>query len=166
MILSVDWIYEWMATFSTFDVVASWLYFWESALAKYGGLMHLMQTFSAAYHKFYSAIISGLGRIALLPFWALAVLVSKIPFGKGYLENPFSPSINTTFCPVLWLLGPFGEPSMSFMHVFCMILVSNLIDNYYLVKFSALCASLCIAESCCPILQTVSKHFLGVTWLE
>ncbi len=101
------------------------------------------------------------------PFALLSpVLVSKIPFEKGFLENPFSPSINTTFCPVLGLLGPFGEPSMSFMHVFRKILVSNLIDNYYLVKFSVLCASLCVAESCCPILQTVSKHFLGVTWLE
>ncbi len=28
--LNVDWIYEWMATFSTFNPVVSWLHFWES----------------------------------------------------------------------------------------------------------------------------------------
>ena len=82
------------------------------------------------------------------PFALLSpVLGSEIPFEKGFLENPFSPSINTTFCPVLGLNGPFGEPLMSFMHVIREILVSNLIDNYYLVKFSALHASFSTTES-------------------
>ncbi len=70
------------------------------------------------------------------PFALLSpVLGSEIPFEKGFLENPFSVSINTTFCPVLGLHSPFGEPSMSFLHVFRKIPVSNLMDNYYLVKF-------------------------------
>ena len=30
--LNVDWIYEWMATFSTFDPVISWLHVWESVV--------------------------------------------------------------------------------------------------------------------------------------
>ncbi len=58
------------------------------------------------------------------PFALLSpVLGSKIPFEKGFLESPFSPSINTTFCPVLGLHGPFAEPSISFIHVFHKILV-------------------------------------------
>ncbi len=28
--LNVDWIYEWMATFSTFHAMSRWLHFWES----------------------------------------------------------------------------------------------------------------------------------------
>ncbi len=27
---NVDWIYQWMATFSTFDAMSRWLHFWES----------------------------------------------------------------------------------------------------------------------------------------
>ena len=27
---NVDWIYKWMATFSTFDAMSRWLHFWES----------------------------------------------------------------------------------------------------------------------------------------
>ncbi len=35
------------------------------------------------------------------PFALLSpVLGSEIPFEKGFLENPFSPSRNATFCPV------------------------------------------------------------------
>ncbi len=33
--LNVDWIYEWMATCSTFDPEIIWLHFWESAWHKY-----------------------------------------------------------------------------------------------------------------------------------
>ncbi len=83
------------------------------------------------------------------------VLRSEIPFGKGFLENPFSPSRNTTFCPVLGPHGPFAEPSIHFMRVFRKILVPNLIDNYYLVKFSALRASFSITKSCRPVLCAV-----------
>ncbi len=69
------------------------------------------------------------------PFALLSpVLGSEIPFEKGFLENPFSPSRNTIFCPVLGLHGPFAEPSTSFMHVFRKIIVPNLIGNYYLVN--------------------------------
>ena len=85
------------------------------------------------------------------PFALLSpVLGLEIPFEKGFLENPFSPSINTTFCPVLGLHGPFAEPPISFMHAFRKILVPNLVDNYYWAKFSALCASFSITEACCP----------------
>ncbi len=63
------------------------------------------------------------------------VLGSEIPFEKGFFENPFSPSRNTTFCPVLGPHGPFAEPSINFMCVFRKILVPNLIDNYYLRRF-------------------------------
>ena len=91
------------------------------------------------------------------PFALLSpVLGSEIPFEKGFLENPFSPSRNTTFFPVLGPHGPFAEPSINFMCVFRKILVPNFIDNYYLVKFSALCASFSISR---PVLRTVSKHF-------
>ncbi len=83
------------------------------------------------------------------------VLGSEIPFEKGFLENPFSPSINTTFCPVLGLHGPFAEPSISYMHVFRKILVPNLIYNYYSVKFSIFS----ITKSCGPVLRTVTEHF-------
>ncbi len=58
------------------------------------------------------------------PFALLSpVFGSEIPFEKGFLKNPFSPPKNTTFCPVLGLRGPFARPSISFMHVFCKILV-------------------------------------------
>ncbi len=91
------------------------------------------------------------------PFALLSpVLGSEIPFEKGFLENPFSPPINTTFCPVLGLHCPFAEPSISLMHVFRKILVPNLIDNYYLVEFSARRASFPIVISC---LHTVNKNF-------
>ena len=61
------------------------------------------------------------------PFAPLSpVLGLEIPFEKGFLENPFSPSRNSTFCPVLGLHGPFSEPSISFMHAFRKILVPNL----------------------------------------
>ncbi len=94
------------------------------------------------------------------PFALLSpVLGSEIPFERGFLENPFSTSRNTTFCPVLGLHGPFAKPSISFMHVFRQILVRNLIDNYYVVKFSALRASFPVTKSC-PVLHTVSKHNL------
>ncbi len=102
-----------------------------------------------------SSSCTGWGRIALLPFWAL-FWGQKIPFEKGFLENPFSPSRNTTFCPVLGPHGPFAEPSINFMCVFCKILVPNPIDNYYLVKFSALRASLSITKYYHPVLCTVS----------
>ncbi len=46
----------------------------------------------------------------------------KMPFKQGFLENPFSPSRNTTFCPVLGLNGPFVAPSISFMPVFLIFL--------------------------------------------
>ncbi len=53
------------------------------------------------------------------PFALLSpVSGSEIPFEKGFLENPFSPSRNTTFCPVLGPHGPFPEQSINFIHVF------------------------------------------------
>ena len=87
------------------------------------------------------------------------VFGSEIPFEKGFLENPFSPSVNDTFCPVLGQHSPFAEPLFSFMYVFRKFLVPNLIDNYYLLKFSALRASFSTAESCYPVSCTVSKCF-------
>ena len=46
---------------------------------------------------------TGNARVGLdSPFALLSpVLGLKIPFEKGFFENPFSPSLNTTFCPVL-----------------------------------------------------------------
>ncbi len=97
------------------------------------------------------------------PFALLSpVLGSEIPFEKGFLENPFSPAGNTTFCPVLGVQSPFAEPSFSFLRVFQKILVPNLIDNYCLVKFSALRANFSSTKLCCSVLQA----FLSVIWSD
>ncbi len=98
---------------------------------------------------------AGWGRIAQLS----PVLGSEVPFEKGFLENPFSPTRNTTFCPVLGLHGPFSKPSISFMHVFHMILVRTLFGNYYFVKFSALRANFSTSKSCCLFFILLSCKF-------
>ncbi len=38
---NVDWIYEWMATFSTFDAMSRWLHFWESVFRRLFYYSHL-----------------------------------------------------------------------------------------------------------------------------
>ncbi len=59
--------------------------------------MLIVSRFSTIY---ICTIFTGWGRIALLPFWGQKSLLKrdfwKIPFENGFLENPFSPSINTT----------------------------------------------------------------------
>ncbi len=54
------------------------------------------------------------------PFALLSpVLGSEIPFEKGFLENPFSPSRNTTFCPVLGYMALL----LNYQSVICMFFV-------------------------------------------
>ncbi len=67
------------------------------------------------------------------------------------MKRDFPPSRNTTLCPDLGPHGHFAEPSVNFMSVFRKILVPNLIEDYYLVKFSALRASFSITKSCRPV---------------
>ena len=91
------------------------------------------------------------------PFALLSpVLGSEIPFEKGSLKNPFSPTRNNTLCPVLGIHGPFAKLSISFIHVFCKTFIRNLIGNYYLVKFPALRANFSTTKTFNSVSRTVS----------